>query len=518
MPCVSRSRNPWSSTYCAPRFIQVLSRFRLEHPTPPNPTLQIKKMKVRKRKRVLSATPHSTFNVDFSNVRGLHSNLDAVHHHLETAQPALLFLTETQISAPDDTSYLEYPGYVLEHNFLRKAGVCVFVRADVCCRRLRSLEQRDLSLLWLRVDHGGCTRVYACLYRSHSSDAGSALIEHVQEGTNRVLEQYPSAEVVVLGDFNAHHQEWLGSRTTDLPGRAAYDFALAYGLSQLVTQPTRVPDIEGHEPSLLDLLLTTDPAGYSVVVDAPLGSSDHCLIRAATPLSRPSRRTTTRYRRVWQYLSADWDGLREFYASYPWGRFCFSSADPDVCADRLKDVVLQGMELFIPSSEVPVGGRSRPWYNNASRDAAHLKRSAYVAWDDARRRRDPNISEERRKYNAASRSYKKVIARAKSEHVARIGERLKSYPSGSRAFWSLAKAAEGNFCRSSLPPLRKSDDSLAHSAKEKADLLVKLFASNSTVDDGGATPPNILRCDSSLPEICFTQCAVRRELRLLDVH
>ncbi|KAA5586424.1 hypothetical protein F3H14_36350, partial [Pseudomonas aeruginosa] len=153
--------------------------------------------------------------------------------------------------------YLEYPGYVLEHNFLRKAGVCVFVRADVCCRRLRGLEQRDLSLLWLRVDHGGRSRIYACLYRSHSSDAGSALIEHVQEGTNRVLEQYPSAEVVVLGDFNAHHQEWLGSRTTDLPGRTAYDFALAYGFSQLVTQPTRVPDIEGHEPSLLDLLLTT---------------------------------------------------------------------------------------------------------------------------------------------------------------------------------------------------------------------------------------------------------------------
>ncbi|TLP41777.1 hypothetical protein FEG32_18870, partial [Acinetobacter baumannii] len=127
----------------------------------------------------------------------------------------------------------------------------------------------------------------------------------MQEGTNRVLEQYPSAEVVVLGDFNAHHQEWLGSRTTDLPGRTAYDFALAYGFSQLVTQPTRVPDIEGHEPSLLDLLLTTDPAGYSVVVDAPLGSSDHCLIRAAVTLSRPGRRTTTGYSIDWRYMSAD---------------------------------------------------------------------------------------------------------------------------------------------------------------------------------------------------------------------
>ncbi|CAG4948144.1 unnamed protein product [Colias eurytheme] len=30
-----------------------------------------------------------------------------------------------------------------------------------------------------------------------------------------MLLQIPSAEIVVLGDFNAHHVEWLQSRTTD---------------------------------------------------------------------------------------------------------------------------------------------------------------------------------------------------------------------------------------------------------------------------------------------------------------
>ena len=472
-----------------------------------------------KKRRFSTADSLSTFKMDFCNVRGLHSNLDAVHHHLETARPALLFLTETQISAPGDISYLKYPGYELEHSFRRKAGVCAFVRGDICCHRLQGLEHRDLSILWLRVDHGGLTRIYACLYRSHASDSGSTqLIENVQEGIDQLLEQCPAAEVVVLGDFNAHHKEWLGSRTTDTWGRAMYNMASAYGLSQLVIQPTRIPDIESHEPSLLDLLLTTHPNGYRVVVDAPLGTSDHCLVRCTAPVVRPDRSRATGSRRVWRYESADWDGMREFFASFPWKQFCFSSRNPDTCADCVTDVVHMGMELFIPNAKIPVGGRSRPWYNATCRATAHQKQSAYMAWNRARRCRDPCVAEERRKFNAASRANKKAIAEAKAEHVARIGERLGRHPSGSRAFWSLAKAAQGNFCQTSLPPLRKSDDTLAHSAKEKADLLVHLFASNSTLDDGGATPPTIPRCDSSLPEIRITQRAVRRELNLLDVH
>ncbi|CAF4944969.1 unnamed protein product [Pieris macdunnoughi] len=80
--------------------------------------------------------PPSTLAVDFTNVRGLNSNINAVHYHLETAKPALLFLTETQISSPADTSHLSYPGYKLEHSFVPRAGVGVYVREDICSRRL----------------------------------------------------------------------------------------------------------------------------------------------------------------------------------------------------------------------------------------------------------------------------------------------------------------------------------------------------------------------------------------------
>ncbi|CAG4968326.1 unnamed protein product [Parnassius apollo] len=471
-----------------------------------------------KRSNRTKATP-ATLSVNFCNIRGLHSNLNAVHYHLETAGPALLFLTETQVSSPADVSYLSCPGYKVEHSFVPRAGVCVYVRDDICSRRLGRLEGSDLSILWLRVDSDDHPRVYGCLYRSHSGNAETdRLFDHVQMAADSLLQQIPSAEVVILGDFNAHHAEWLGSRLTDHAGRSVHDFALAYGLTQLVTSPTRIPDVEDHAPSLLDLLLTSHPDGYQISVDAPLGSSDHCLVRCVVPLTLKSRLHSAGCRRVWHYRSADWDGMRSFFASYPWGRVCFSPDDPNVVADSVADVVLQVMELFIPSSVVPIGGKSQPWFGRSCKIASCYKQECYRAWADASASRDVNTSALKKKYNSASRSFKRVIAKAKSEHIGRIGERLVRLPSGTRAFWSLAKAVQGNFCQPSLPSLHREDDSLAHTAKEKADLLGSFFASNSTLDDGGSTPPTIPRCECSMPEVQFTQRSVRKALLSLDIH
>lgn len=125
-----------------------------------------------------------------------------LHHNLETAKPALLFLTETQISPPADTSYLNYPGYKLEHKFLPRAGVCLFVRGDICCRRL-ALNQSEESVVWVCVKQGGLSPVYACVYNNrHGVYESNRFFEHIQCATDKVLERNPSAKLLVLGDFN----------------------------------------------------------------------------------------------------------------------------------------------------------------------------------------------------------------------------------------------------------------------------------------------------------------------------
>ena len=41
------------------------------------------------------------------------------------------------------------------------------------------------------------------------------LIKHIQSAIDDMLPQMPSAEVVILGDFDAHNASWLESRTID---------------------------------------------------------------------------------------------------------------------------------------------------------------------------------------------------------------------------------------------------------------------------------------------------------------
>ncbi|CAF4937092.1 unnamed protein product [Pieris macdunnoughi] len=343
-------------------------------------------------------------------------------------------------------------------------------------------------------------------------------IAEIQMATDSLLERVPTAEIVILGDFNAHHADWLGSETTDHAGRSFHDLALAYDLTQMVPAITRIPDVDGHKPSLLDLLLTSHPENYQVSVDPPLGSSDHCVVRSTVPSTRLSRPRFMGCRRIWHYKSADWDGMRSFFASYPWGPMCFSPEAPDSVAASVAEVVLQGMELFILFSAVPIGGKSQPWFKRSCKAASRRKRECFKAWAEAAKSRDANTSELKTAYNSASRFFKREITKAKSEHIARFGEGLAQLPSGTRAFWSLAKAVQGNFCQPAIPPLHREDDSLAHTAKEKADLLGCLFASNSTLDDQGRSPPTISRCDSSMPEITFRQRAVRKALSSLDIH
>ena len=47
------------------------------------------------------------------------------------------------------------------------------------------------------------------------------------------------ASFLFVGDLNGHHQEWLGSTTTNHHGVAAFDFAPASGWDQLVVGPTQ---------------------------------------------------------------------------------------------------------------------------------------------------------------------------------------------------------------------------------------------------------------------------------------
>ncbi|MGH9705388.1 MAG: endonuclease/exonuclease/phosphatase family protein, partial [Candidatus Acidiferrales bacterium] len=227
---------------------------------------------------VTNGPKNGNFIVDFCNIRGLNSNINSVHQHLQTNKPHLLALCETKVSSSTSIVNYLYPGYELHSRFRRNFGVCLFARSDLSCQREEALEPKDFDVMWFKITTLQTTRFICCLYRPPSDKQFRALFSSLANTIDFLQINHPNAEIAILGDFNVHNTNWLKYSNTNVDqGREAESFAISCGLTQLLDEPTRIPDRDGEFASLLDLFLTTNPEIYTVTVNPPLGSSDHKL-------------------------------------------------------------------------------------------------------------------------------------------------------------------------------------------------------------------------------------------------
>ena len=140
--------------------------------------------------------------------------------------------------------------------------------------------------------------------------------------------------------------------------------------------PTRIPDRLGDTPNILDLFLTSNPSAYAVTLSSPLGSSDHNLISVSCPISPIPPQDPPKRRCLWHFASASWGDLRRYYANFPWNDYCFRDRDPSLCAERITEVIVSGMEAYIPHS-FSQPKPSKPWFNTACSRAIHDREVAH---------------------------------------------------------------------------------------------------------------------------------------------
>ena len=116
------------------------------------------------------------------------------------------------------------------------------------------------------------------LYRN--PDPGDWIFDFLLTSTARVQTEDIRSSFLFVGDLNGHHQEWLGSTTTNRNGVTAFDFATVSGCDQLVVGPTHA------RGGTLDLLMTDVPDLVRVAVLAPIGNSDHSSMSAVISLAQ----------------------------------------------------------------------------------------------------------------------------------------------------------------------------------------------------------------------------------------
>ena len=99
---------------------------------------------------------------------------------------------------------------------------------------------------------------------------------------------------------------WCGYLSLTCHGTSAKDFCDSLGLTQSVNFPTRIPT--NGTPSLLDLILTNIPENICCSSSAPIGSSDHVLVKV--DISLAVIREPPQCCRVCHFTQADWQGLQ----------------------------------------------------------------------------------------------------------------------------------------------------------------------------------------------------------------
>ena len=443
----------------------------------------------------------SPFILNFCNIRGLTSNFTSVEHHLLFDKPHLLFLTETQVAEGCDSNPFSVPSYSLYSHFSFKRGCCAYVRNDVSCSRVSDLESPDFSTLWLRLSSHSSTKFICCVYLSPNSTNYNAFFDYLNSKLEQILSSFPFSEIILLGDFNVHHSQWLSSNSpTDDEGKLTFEFAILNNLEQLVQFPTRIPDRPGDLPNILDLFLSSNSVPYTVKNLPPLGNSDHHLISVSSPfisnrsLERPP---PLERRRLWHFRAANWADLRTHFFDFPWNAYCFRDEfGPSERAERVTEVILEAMEGYIPYS-YPSTKPNKPWFNSTCSRAINDRNNALKAHLRFQ------TNESHANYISLRNHAKATLRLAKNSFIRRKCNNL-SGSSSSRSFWHLAKSINSNFTSSSFPPLQLPDGSTAVLPSSKAEVFAQTFASNSNLNDSGDIPPTPAPSDSFMPVINIT--------------
>jgi len=452
------------------------------------------------------------FNISFSNIRGLHANLNHVHHYLQSSKPDIFALTETQIIDPPSNTHLQFPGYVLISNYVKKGGVCVYIKANIACKHLSELDTSEsrFQSSWIKVSLRDSSKFICVVYRSPNDTQTSTHLLRLSQQIESIFSDNPQAEICFLGDFNCHNSSWLShSFSTDAAGRELYEFAILNSLSQLVSGPTRVPDRSSDRPQTLDLFLTTHPSIYgSSSVFSPIGNSDHNLVCLQHSASVPSSSSAGK-RTIWKYAEADWSALRNFFSSLIWSDV-ISWSDATNCASQVSDFILCGMELFIPHKVVSSKPTQPRWFSAECREAVENKNRAYQDYKRSR------TTSSRECYVSARNCCNEVVQRSKKEFIQSIAEKVCAAPSYDKRFWSLAKKIGSNFCTSSFPSLCSDEGNLIASSREKSETFAKFFASTSTLPDTKATHPGLGSWADEMPELKISTRRVRKALSNID--
>ena len=434
--------------------------------------------------------------VMYTNIRGLHKNISDLT--VASSQYDILLCSETLVSQMRHSSEVLIPSFKKPILFRRDAvprarGMAIYIRNKYPASHKTNYECGCHEIQVIKVS-GRHNNFYLCsIYRNPDSD--DSIFDCLLMTMARIQEDDRKACFVFIGDFNAHHREWLNSRSpTNCHGERALDFATESGCDQIVHEVTHTSG------NCLDLIFTDSPGVITNSVGSPVGTSDHAKLSLVIKIEQDVP-DVSYSRKVYLKSRSDMIGIGNDLSLLNWPQI-YREEEPVVfLTDSLSNII----DRRTPSRTLYYRIKDKAWFNEDCRRAYLEKQEAYHLW--RRNRSDLTWNN----YTHLRAVAQRVYATAENEFNDATKVTL-SNTTQSHKYWATLKSALFGM-DSSIPPLLRPNGSLAHCPREMATLLADVFDSKQSNEK--LTMPH-----SCFPEARLTNLAFRsREIKdlLLDL-
>ena len=431
-----------------------------------------------------------------ANVRGFQTNLgDLTHSFVIPKNPDIVATVETFLNETVPENYGMITGYSKWYRRDRATGN--FGGIAVCFRKGLHVQplnvdipsHLELSFFRLWVNMNEAALICVC-YRPQWQ--GYEPLEYLHNNLDELLYQHSCKHIIIVGDMNQH-----------LVARSFEDLLSVFGLCNHVDFPTHISG------SSLDPVITDLPESLvRCCALGAVGSSDHQAIHTVINIENTRDKAVTRT--TWLWDKGDWQGFRDALNGVCWREILTGTLNEMV--DNFTSLILSLQQQYIPSRSYKVKPRDQPWFGYNCRVVAEAKSRAWTRYRNNPTRRNKNLHLE------ACQEMKRVQKWAQRHWHDDLKQKLTGRSVGSKAWWKLIKEQQGFAPDDTIPPLNKSDGTVAISGEEKAELLASYFAGKMRVPDPDRLPPTIpAQTNKRLASFTISEKEVMQLLLEVDV-
>ena len=396
------------------------------------------------------------------NINSLVSHIDDLRIFMSQSKGIdILAINETKLDSTIKDNEVHLPGYDVvrkdrENNGRHGGGVCIYVRSNINFQTRADLSPSDIECLTIEISRPRSKPfLVSPWYRPpRSSPDLFAVFERVVDKVDA-----ENLELYLLGDLNCD----LLPDSVNTNSSHLLNIMDIYGLTQLITEPTRVSQ---YSCTLIDLCLTNSPDKISNSGVVNIGISDHCAIFLTRRIShfRSFVHKTAEVRQLKNFNEDEF--LRDLLMN-EWNRGSMLN-NPNEMWNFWKHLLTSVIDKHAPLKTKRIRNKRSPWITNELLCEIYIRD---FLKKKATSTNDPLIWKE---FKGARNKVNNSIKKAKPKY---FSEKLDASKCNPRKTWRVINELQSRQCKSTQVSQIKLGQRVFTSSKDISEAFNNHFTS-----------------------------------------